>query len=262
MVQYVVLEPYHVANSLIHRLDPRLKLLATLAFVLVTTTLPPSAWRALAWLAIMVALLTAAARIPPSVILRRSLIVLPFVGMIALSLPFGRDGQTLWSVSVGGRTLALSDREVVVWATMVAKGWLSVLMAGLLVMTTPFPALLWAMQALRVPQILILIISFMYRYLFVLADEAMRMQRARLARSAGKVGGTLLWRIRVLGGMIGALFVRSYARSERIYQAMLSRGYDGRWFAPPLHWQRRDTWAGVLLAGGLALAGVLGVWVR
>ena len=69
-------------------------------------------------------------------------------------------------------------------------------------------------------------ISFMYRYLFVLVDEAMRLQTARDARSVG-AGRTLFWRAKVLGGMIGCLFIRSYERSERIYAAMLSRGYAG-----------------------------------
>jgi cobalt/nickel transport system permease protein len=70
----------------------------------------------------------------------------------------------------------------------------------------------------------------MYRYIFVIADEALRLFRAREARSAnpeGKAAGSIRWRASVLGGMIGSLFIRSYERSERIYAAMLSRGFDG-----------------------------------
>ena len=84
------------------------------------------------------------------------------------------------------------------------------------------------------------IISFMYRYLFVLVDGASRMQRARLARSgaasgAARAGGSLAWRARVTGWMVGQLFLRSYERSERVYQAMAARGYRGeiRRLAPP-----------------------------
>ena len=76
------------------------------------------------------------------------------------------------------------------------------------------------------------IISFMYRYLGVLGDEATRMNRARASRSAvgpsGRPGGTIRWRASVTGSMVGSLFLRSYERSERIYGAMQARGFDGQ----------------------------------
>jgi cobalt/nickel transport system permease protein len=76
-----------------------------------------------------------------------------------------------------------------------------------------------------------MIISFLYRYLFVLTDEVMRMLRARQARSAAAVGvrsgGSVAWRAQIAGHMAGQLFLRSYERSDRIYNAMLSRGYKG-----------------------------------
>ena len=90
--------------------------------------------------------------------------------------------------------------------------------------------LLRAMKSLGLPKVMVSVISFMYRYIFVLVDEAMRLSMARDSRSAdpdGQGGGTLLWRAQVLGGMIGTLFLRSYERSERIYAAMLSRGFTG-----------------------------------
>jgi len=83
------------------------------------------------------------------------------------------------------------------------------------------------------------IVGLMYRYIFVLADEAGRLARARASRSGehdgAKSGGGLIWRGRVTGGMIGNLALRSFERSERIYDAMVARGYTGevRHFAPP-----------------------------
>ena len=77
---------------------------------------------------------------------------------------------------------------------------------------------------------MVAIISFMYRYLAVLSDEATRMSRARASRSAqpdGKGGGSIVWRARVTGSMVGSLFLRSYERSERIYAAMQARGFEG-----------------------------------
>jgi cobalt/nickel transport system permease protein len=109
-----------------------------------------------------------------------------------------------------------------------------------------------------VPAVLTATISFMYRYLFVLVDEAMRLQTARAARSVG-TGRTVWWRAQVLGGMIGSLFIRSYERSERIYAAMLSRGFAGEVRTlTRLTWQARDTWVGLAWVAALAAIATLG----
>jgi len=102
------------------------------------------------------------------------------------------------------------------------------------------------MRAVKIPRLLVAIFGLMWRYLFVLADEALRLLRAREARSAesptsppqgkgtpfpwqgrGWGLGPLLWRGQVAGGMVGNLFLRSLERGERIYAAMAARGYDG-----------------------------------
>jgi cobalt/nickel transport system permease protein len=88
--------------------------------------------------------------------------------------------------------------------------------------------------------VLVAVIGFMYRYIFVLADEVLRLLRARESRMAmgppgQRTGGSLAWRAKVVGGMVGSLFVRTLARSDRVYQAMASRGYTGelRWLNKP-----------------------------
>ena len=111
------------------------------------------------------------------------------------------------------------------------KSWLSVQVALLLAFTTPFHDLIDALRALRLPRIMVSIISFMYRYLAVLTDEARRMNRAKAARSAvvtGRAGGSHPLAGGVTGSMVGSLFLRSYERSERIYAAMLARGFQGQ----------------------------------
>jgi cobalt/nickel transport system permease protein len=115
------------------------------------------------------------------------------------------------------------------------KAWLSITAAILLTGTTPFLKLITGFRQLRIPLILISIIELMWRYLFVLVDEVNRLIRARSSRSStinGKhhPGGSIFWRGRVTGNMAGSLFLRSIERSERIYAAMLSRGYNGEPF--------------------------------
>jgi len=242
---HTFLDRYYRGTSLIHHLDPRLKLLATLAFILVASSTPPRAWPAFGLLAVLVLAAILASHIPPVEVLKRSLITLPFAGMIALSLPFTQGGQSVWTWRPFGWELTVTGEGLLLCGAVLAKAWLSVLAAALLLASTSLFDLLQAMRALHVPAVLISTMSFMYRYLFVLGEEAGRLQTARAARSAGP-GGGLAWRTRVLGGMIGSLFIRSYERSERIYAAMLSRGFAGEIHSlARLAWQRRDSWAGL-----------------
>jgi cobalt/nickel transport system permease protein len=265
-MRHSFLDRYREGTSLVHKLDPRLKLLATLAFVLVVTTTPPGDWIAFALLAALAIGVMRLAKVPLAEGLKHSAIALPFAGMVAISLPFTQAGQVLWSwqpfgFAQGGPfgfTLTITDVGLVLFATVVVKAWLSVIVSGLMVATTPFPDLLKAMRSLHVPAVLTSTISFMYRYLFVLVDEAMRLQTARAARSIG-AGRTVWWRARVLGGMIGSLFIRSYERSERIYAAMLSRGFAGEVRTlTHLTWQAGDTRAGLVWVAVLAAIAVLG----
>jgi cobalt/nickel transport system permease protein len=251
-MRHSFLDRYREGTSLIHRLDPRLKFLATLAYVLAVTTTPPHAWPALVLFAVLALSAVAVAEVPLIDALKRSTIALPFAGMVAVSLPFTRAGQEIWGTEVLGWHLGITDQGVALFLAVVVKAWLSVTISGLLVATTPFPNLLRALRWLRVPSVLVSTISFMYRYLFVLVDEAQRLYTARESRSAGQ-GGTVAWRARVLGGMVGSLFIRSYERSERIYAAMVSRGYAGEVrVLSTLHWQGQDSRAGVAWAAVVA----------
>lgn len=135
------------------------------------------------------------------------------------------------------------------FASIVIRSWLSIQGAILLTATTRFPDLMHALRHLRAPRLLVAIISFMYRYLFVLVEEAMRLLRAREARSAQTVGnqggGSVLWRAKVAGSMVGQLFIRSFERSERVYNAMLARGYRGQLMTMNPHELTRRDWVGL-----------------
>lgn len=209
-------------------LDARVKLSAALTFILAVSLITPlrlGGWFALGLLFLSTLLLSGASGLGAGYALRRSYIALPFV-LGALALPFTVRGAPLaevagWVISREGTVRLLG---------ICAKSWVSVQIAILLSVVTPFPDMLWALRALRVPKPLVNIVSFMYRYLFVLMDEALRLRRARLARCAQggqRAGGGLLWRGQVAGGMVGNLMLRSFERSERIYNAMLARGFTG-----------------------------------
>ena len=159
----------------------------------------------------------------------RSLVALPFI-LIALPTVFTKPGSPLYELPLGLVTLTATAEGVEFFASVLIKSWISVTAAVLLTSTTPPLRLLAALRALRLPAILVAVVMLMYRYLFVLVDEAQRMLRARTARSAAigpRSGGSIVWRAKSAGGMAGSLFIRTLDRSERIYMAMLARGYDG-----------------------------------
>jgi cobalt/nickel transport system permease protein len=160
---------------------------------------------------------------------RNGLIAVPFA-LAAVPLIFTRPEDPLGTITLGPLVLTISGEGLRMFTTILAKSWLSVQVAMLLAFTTPFHELIDALRELRLPRIMVAIISFMYRYLGVLTDEAGRMNRARAARSAaapaGRSGGSLAWRARITGAMVGSLFIRSYERSERVYAAMQARGFE------------------------------------
>lgn len=221
---------YHETDSFIHRLDPRVKVSVTLAFILSNALLPDGAWVAfgLSWLFLLFA--NAFSNVGSGYTLKRSFVALPFA-LIAITVLFSVPGEPLSTFRLFSWNLTITDAGLLRFVSIVIRSWLSVQMAILLVATTRFPDIVHALEHLRVPSILTTIIAFLYRYLFVLVDEVFRLLRAREARSAAapgvRSGGSVFWRARVAGNMAGQLFLRSYERSDRVYNAMLSRGYTG-----------------------------------
>lgn len=242
---------YHDINSPLHRLDPRVKVVVTVAFILSNVLLPDGAWSAfgLSWLFILAA--NALSNLGLGFTFRRSFIALPFA-LSAVTAVFSVPGRPLAEWHIGMLTLIPTDAGLLRFVSIVIRSWLSVQMAVLLVAATRFPDLVHAFEHLRVPAILTTIIAFLYRYLFVLADEVIRLLRARQARSAAaagqRSGGSVLWRGRVAGHMAGQLFLRSYERSDRIYNAMLSRGYDGHLRTLNPHVLHASDWAYAVVA--------------
>jgi cobalt/nickel transport system permease protein len=222
---------YHHGHSLLHRLDPRVKVVLTVAFIVSNVLLGDGAWLAFLFAWILILLANLGSQLGWSFSLKRSFIALPFA-LAALSSLFEMHGRPLAEWHILSWTLIPTDLGVLRFTSILIRSWLSVQAAILLVAVTPFPDIIHALEHLRVPKIITTIIAFLYRYLFVLTDETLRLMRARLSRSAAspghRAGGNVGWRASVAGNMVGQLFLRSYERSDRIYNAMLARGYSGQ----------------------------------
>ncbi len=257
------LDPFIAGQSAIHRLDPRVKFVLAVAFILTAALTPSGAWPVYVLLFALAMGVIVLSELGVGFVFRRAVLALPFV-LAALPVIFTLPGVPLFSLSLGSWGLTATADGVERFVSIALKSWISVQIAIVLSSSTPFPELMVAMRAARVPRLLVSIFGLMWRYLFVLADEAMRLLRARSARSGAtglpgmKVGGSISWRGRVAGGMAGNLFLRAIERSDRIYVAMLSRGYDGEVRDLPLPPLRALHW--LVLICGVALLGMLAIF--
>jgi cobalt/nickel transport system permease protein len=205
------------------------KFILTIATILMISLLPIGSFAAMGITWLVLVACSATAGLGPFRLARGAVVALPFA-LAAFPLIFTVQAEVIATVSLGPLDLTISAEGIRRFLTIMIGSWLSVQVALLLAFTTPFHDLVDALRELRLPRILISIISFMYRYLAVLTDEGSRMLRARDARSAagpGSSGGSVRWRATVTGRMVGSLFLRAYERSERIYAAMQARGFEG-----------------------------------
>ncbi|MFE9202089.1 cobalt ECF transporter T component CbiQ [Micromonospora sp. NPDC007230] len=229
---------YRESASPVHRLAPEVKIAAMVLFTVAVVATPREAYWAFGAYALLVAAVAALARVGPRWLLSRALIELPFV-LFAFALPFLGTGER---VEVAGLSLSVDGLHGA-W-NILAKGTLGVLASLLLAATTTTRDLIVGLDRLRCPQILTQIATFMLRYLDVLVGEARRMRVARVSRGDDP---RFLWQLRGFAAGVGALFLRAFERGERVYLAMVSRGYTGRM---PAVWQG----AGAATAGQWAVA--------
>ena len=241
---------YHETDSFLHRLDPRVKVVVTVAFILSNALLPDGAWIAFGFSWLFLLLANWLSNLGIGFTLKRSVIALPFA-LIAVTILFSMPGKALSSFHFLMWNFTITDVGLLRFVSILIRSWLSVQMAILLVATARFPDIVHALEHLKVPAILTTIIAFLYRYLFVLADEVFRLMRARESRAAAapgkRSGGGVAWRAGVAGHMAGQLFLRSYERSDRVYNAMLARGYSGHFETiHPHELRRRDYFTAAL----------------
>lgn len=216
------IDKFAQGRSVVHDLDARTKLLVVLAYTGVLISFGRYAVWELAPMAILPVGMLLLGRVPVGFALRRVAILSPFIAMLCLASPL--YDRTPAALALGP------------WRLETTAGWLTALdiflkfMLGVLALTammctTPFALLLEAMRRMKMPRVMILQLGFLYRYLFVLLDEAMRIKRGRDFRGGRRAPAVR--RLAAVGGMVGSLFVRTLERSDRIHVAMCARGYQG-----------------------------------
>jgi cobalt/nickel transport system permease protein len=203
-------------DSLIHRLDPAAKVLTTLTFIVFVVSFDKYAITGLLPFFIYPIILVSLGDLPFFYFIKKLLLVSPFVIFIGIFNPF-LDREIL--VRFG--PIALSGGWIS-FISILLRFALTVGAALLLIATTGFPAICMALNRLGAPRIFTVQLLFLYRYLFVLTEESIRMLRAHALRSFQK--GI---RFATFKQLLGNLLLRTMDRAQRIHMAMLSRSFTG-----------------------------------
>lgn len=239
-------------DGALHRLRPECKLLAHVLFVFAIVATPREAFWAFGVYALIVAVIAKAAGLPLRFVAKRLVIELPFVAF-AVFLPVIGRGERI-------DILGLSLSESGLWAAwnILIKGTLGVASSVVLAATTPVADFLRGLERLKLPRAFTTITGFMIRYSDVISQEAGRMKVARESRG---YDARWLWQAKGFATSAGALFIRSYERGERVYLAMLSRGYDGS--LPEVESQAATArmWATCLALPAVATIIALTAWI-
>lgn len=227
-MKHSFIDRYAGLDSPLHVLDPRTKILGFTALIAAVLWIPADRpFRFFSYF-FLTAIFMGISQIPLAYVIGRTLVILPFVLLAGLAAP--------WK---GGFGFAL-------FTTLMLRSLLCLMMLILLTNTTRFAELLRGLRKLGCPRILVVNLSFLYRYLFVLIEEAMRMRQARDCRRVGRASA--MAEMKLLGSMLGTLMLRSFERAERMYQAMLSRGSSGEF---PIYAPRRFSWRDLAFLAGL-----------
>jgi cobalt/nickel transport system permease protein len=206
---------YRHGDTPIHRMAPQVKIVAAFGFVAAVVATPREAWAGFAVHAAVLGAVMTVARIPPTFALRRLAVIAPFMLAVATIPLLGPPPDTLWGLSRSGLWSA--------W-NIFAKGVLGTLASVTLAATTETPDLVAGLERLRIPRVVTAIIGFTVRYIDVVVGDLRRSLVAMRSRGLRSRGITA---VGPLARSLGTHFVRSFERGERVYLAMVARGYTG-----------------------------------
>lgn len=202
-----------------HCLTARTRLICILLMVFAIALTPNGRWQTWFVYGVTIAGLILFSRISKTVLFKRAIVESAFVGVVILGTLFSREGEVIWQWGI----LQITTIGLITLGSVICKAGLCLIALNILTMTTSISEILQALASLRTPPLLVAILASMYRYLNVLIEEFNSMRRAAISRNFS-IASHRRQRL-IIGNSIGVLFIRTYDRGERIYQAMLARGY-------------------------------------
>ena len=196
------IDKYSSLSSPVHKIDTKIKLVSFLTIAIFVSLFGLSSKILVLLLAFLI-FISQLAKIPILFLLSRIFVIFPFVFLISFSYLINKQ----------------SFSDVL---NVVLKSYVIILSLLILVQTTKFNDLLNTLRSFKFPKFLVLLLSFIYRYFFVLTDEVEKMSFAVKLRQQEKLS------IKTLINLFGFLLIRSYNRAEKINKSMILRGWYNR----------------------------------
>ncbi len=244
------IDRYASLSSPIHRWDPRFRLASIFALIFSVVLLYNLQLVIIGM--IFAIILTCISKIPFSFVLARMKLVFIFVIPFFIIIPFTVIGTGVVIASFGGITLSYRGVEYVLFAAMIViKALTAVMLIFPMIGTSRMDITIKALEGLHLPNKLVQMFAFTYRYIFVLDDEFMRTDRALAARGFKKRGN--MYTLTTVSKAIAMLFVKSYERADRVFYAMRSKGYTGTIATLHEFHARRQDWINTAVVVGFAL---------
>lgn len=236
----MIQEPFARGKSIVHTMDPRVKIIVAISFsvVLAVSTKPSVLLMGFLFAFLLIVL----AQLNIRQVLYRLLVVNAFVVFLWVILPFTFPGAPV--LSIGG--LAISRQGLLTCLEITVKSNAIVLVSMALLSTSTVFGLVHGLHHLKVPNKLVHLFFFSFRYIHVIYTEYRKIIDAMKAR--GFEPGTSLHTYKTYAYLLGTLFLKSSERSKRVYEAMICRGFDGTfWVYHHFSFRKRDMMALILM---------------
>ena len=242
----MISEPFAIGSSFVHKLDPRIRVVLTSVYAFVVALSYDFFVLVLALVLSLV--LVVCSRVSLTAVFKRIVWVNAFILLLWLLMPFTFKGD-VWT-HVG--SFAIFRPGVVLAAQITLKSYAILLAFIALIATMSFATLGHALYRLKVPEKIVHLLLMTYRYVFVIEQEFLRLLRA--AKIRGFKPGTNSNTYRTYSYVIGMLFVRAAARAERVHQAMLCRGFKGRFYSLQEFRSGSTSWIFALIMTAMIMA--------
>ncbi len=247
-------EPFAVGNSILHRLDPRFRIVSAAVYSSVVAL--SRNFQVLITAVIISSILVLFAQLPAREILKRILAVNIFILLLWLVLPLTFHG----SIAVKFGPLPVYGAGIVMAAQITLKSNAIVLALIALVATMNFSILGYSLNWLRVPDKIVHLLLMTYRYVFLIEQEYQRLIRA--AQIRGFRPGTNLHTYKTYASIVGMLLVRATLRADRVYKAMLCRGFRRKFYCLHEFKTGRNEWVFAIIMFGTIIWFIFFEWSR
>ena len=254
-IEHAIFTERHARSAgWLQRRDPRAKMIGTLVAILAASLTASVAGLALLYAATLAA--ARASHVPFGFFVKRVWLGIPFfAGIVVIPAIFFVPGARVFDLAIGPAHLAPSWNGLAGAVLFVSRVGVSVSMAVLLVVTTPWADVLKSLKALRVPHVFILVLSMTYRYIFLFLHTANGILLARKSRVVGRASGKE--QRRWITGTMGNLMSRAFKMSNDVYAAMLARGFTGEARTYAVYRMRAIDRSGLAMVAIVAVAAVL-----